>query len=57
MEAQVIINLYQIDYVYVGPLEWSTYNSIDTEKFKVFMDLIYENSEVSIFGMRGEGRP
>jgi uncharacterized membrane protein len=57
MEAQAIINLYQIDYVYVGPLEWSTYNSIDTEKFKVFMDLIYENSEVNIFGMRGEGKP
>jgi uncharacterized membrane protein len=57
IEAHSIIDLYDIDYVYVGPLEWSTYNVIDTEKFRIFMDLIYENSEVSIFGMRGEGKP
>ncbi|KPK94343.1 MAG: hypothetical protein AMJ88_04230 [Anaerolineae bacterium SM23_ 63] len=57
MEAHTIIDLYEIDYVYIGPLEWSTYNSIDVEKFKIFMDLIYENSEVSIFGLRSEGRP
>jgi uncharacterized membrane protein len=55
MEAQAIVDLYQIDYVYVGPLEWSTYNSIDTDKFLVFMDLIYENAEVKIYGMPGEG--
>jgi uncharacterized membrane protein len=57
MEAQSVIDLYHIDYVYIGSLEWSTYNPIDMEKFQIFMDLIYANAEVSIFGKRGEGSP
>jgi uncharacterized membrane protein len=57
MEASSIIDRYQIDYVYIGPLEQNVYNPIDMEKFTIFMDLIYENAEVSIFGRLGEERP
>jgi uncharacterized membrane protein len=56
-EAQSVIDLYDIDYVYIGPVEWATYNPIDVGKFQLFMDLIYSNAEVSIFGRRGEVSP
>jgi len=57
MDAQLILDQYQIDYVYVGPLERTTYNPIDEGKFEVFMDVIYQNEEVGIYARRGEAGP
>lgn len=48
-EASEIVNRYSIDYVFVGPLERSTYRSLNEEKFGAFMTPIYENEAVRIF--------
>jgi len=48
-EAKGIVDRYGIDYVYIGPLERSTYTPFDERKFLVFMEPIFENNEVTIF--------
>lgn len=62
MEAQLIVDQYQIDYVYVGPLERTTYDPdsrgmLDEEKFMIFMDVIFQNEEVRIYARRSEAGP
>jgi uncharacterized membrane protein len=57
IDAQLILDQYQIDYVYVGPLERTTYSPIDEGKFEVFMDVIFQNEEVGIYARRGEAGP
>lgn len=52
IEAQAILEQYGIDYVYVGPLERSTYSPISTRKFDINMDKLYEQGEVTIYGRR-----
>jgi uncharacterized membrane protein len=56
-EAQEIVRRYDIDYVYIGSLEQTTYQPLNMSKFNVFMDLAFRNSDVSIFMRRGEGAP
>jgi uncharacterized membrane protein len=46
--AQEIINRYNIRYVYVGPLERSTY-TVNEEKFIQFLKLVYQQGNVTIF--------
>jgi YYY domain-containing protein len=46
--AQEIINRYNIRYVYVGPLERSTY-TVNEEKFKQFLTPIYQQGNVTIY--------
>ena len=46
--AQEIINRYNIRYVYIGPLERSTY-TVNEEKFKQFLKLIYQQGNVAIY--------
>jgi uncharacterized membrane protein len=55
-EARSIIQQYGIDYVYIGRLERNTYQPLDERKFRTFMDLIYENSQVMVFAAQ-HGEP
>jgi len=54
-EAKNIVDQYGIDYVYIGPLERSTYTPLVEEKFSVFMDEIFRNDEVIIFAINDQG--
>ncbi len=46
--ARNIIGLYQIDYIYIGPLEKSTY-SVNENKFLENLPMIYENRDIKIY--------
>jgi uncharacterized membrane protein len=52
IEAQSILDQYEIYYVYVGPLERETYAPISTRKFDSYMDKLYEQGDVTIYGRR-----
>src|SRR3990170_3110212 len=52
IEAQAILEQYGITYVYVGPLERSTYSPISTRKFDINMDKLFEQGDVTIYGRR-----
>jgi len=54
-EAQQIVERYGIDYIYIGPLERSTYTPMDDRKFTAFMEPIFENGEVTIFATKEAG--
>jgi uncharacterized membrane protein len=49
LEAEEIMDRYDIDYVYVGPLEASTYRPLSLTKFSIFLDEIYRNPNVVIY--------
>lgn len=51
-EAQSILDRYEIAYVFIGPLERSTYEPVVTRKFDLFMDLLYQTEDVSIYGRK-----
>jgi len=51
-EAQIFIDKYDIDYVYVGSLERATYSLDGLLKFRDFMDIAYENPGVTIYRVR-----
>ena len=51
--AAAILDRYQIEYVYVGPLETSTYLRLDERKFDAFMHKIYETAGVRIYARQG----
>jgi YYY domain-containing protein len=46
--AQDILNRYNIRYVYVGPLERTTY-PVNEKKFNLFLKLVYQQGNVSIY--------
>jgi YYY domain-containing protein len=46
--AQEIIDRYDIRYVYVGPLERSTY-PVNEEKFSLFLNPIYQQGNITIY--------
>ena len=46
--ARNIIGLYQIDYIYIGPLEKSTY-SVNENKFLENLPMIYENRDIKSY--------
>ncbi|MGA9532381.1 MAG: DUF2298 domain-containing protein [Anaerolineales bacterium] len=48
-EAKDVVDRYRIDYVYVGPLERSTYGTIRLDVFEAFMTPIYQQNDVTIF--------
>ncbi|MFP3852985.1 MAG: DUF2298 domain-containing protein [Anaerolineales bacterium] len=50
-EARDIVERYDIDYVYIGALERSTYGVIREAKFDAFMEPIYQQGEVVIFAV------
>jgi YYY domain-containing protein len=49
-----LLDEYEIEYVYVGPLEKSTYTVSwpVLDKFESLMDVVYEGGEVTIYGRR-----
>ncbi|HET7010867.1 MAG TPA: hypothetical protein VFI11_08850, partial [Anaerolineales bacterium] len=56
-EARAILEMYDIDYVYVGPLERGTYGPVQTRKFDLYMDKVYETEDVVIYARAGVVSP
>jgi YYY domain-containing protein len=50
-EARAILDKYDVEYVYVGPLERERYGEAGLAKFGQFMKLAFENDQVTIFRM------
>lgn len=52
--AQALLRKYSVSYVYVGPNERQTYgvNSAGLQKFPKFMDVVYQNNQVTIYHAR-----
>jgi len=53
-EARAILDRYGIRYVYIGLLERTTYDPVITRKFDVFMEKLYDQNDVTIYGRRTE---
>jgi len=51
--AQATLQKYGVEFVYVGPLERQKYQAPALEKFRQFMDVAYENAEVTVYQRRG----
>jgi uncharacterized membrane protein len=52
-DARVILDQYGIRYVYLGPLERSTYGPVQTRKFDIYMETIYTSDDVTIYARAG----
>ncbi len=50
-EARAVLEKYDIEYVYVGPFERQQYGHTGLAKFGRFMELAFENAEVTIYRM------
>ena len=50
-EARAILEKYDIEYVYIGSLERQQYGEVGLAKFGQFMELAFENAEVTIYRM------
>jgi uncharacterized membrane protein len=49
--AEALLRDYGVSYVYVGPLERSKYDPRALSKFERFMDIIYQEADVTIYKM------
>jgi YYY domain-containing protein len=47
--ARELLEAYDVVYVYVGPLERTTYDPRALDKLALFMDVVYENEGVTIY--------
>ena len=54
-EAQLFMDKYDIEYVYVGRLERELYNFDGLVKFREFMDVVFDNGGVTIYRVREIG--
>lgn len=54
-QTRRILDEYGVEYVYIGPWEREAYGAIDTDKFAEFMDVAFQNNEVTIFRLRETG--
>ena len=52
--ALAVLEKYQVEFVYVGPLERQKYDAPALEKFRQFMDVAFESGDVTIY-QRGGG--
>jgi uncharacterized membrane protein len=50
--AERLLDSYGVTYVYVGPVERSTYDARALDKFQRFMDAVYEEDGVTIYKVR-----
>jgi uncharacterized membrane protein len=50
--ARSLLAEYGVTYVYVGPVERSQYEQRGLDKFVQFMDIAYQNSDVTIYRVR-----
>jgi uncharacterized membrane protein len=51
-EADRILRMYDVRYVYLGSLERSTYQ-VNIEKFDQMLNIVYQNGEVTIYAVPG----
>jgi uncharacterized membrane protein len=54
-QVEVLLEKYDVTYVYVGDLERQRYGVDVGEKFDYFMDVVFENEGVTIYQVRGHG--
>jgi YYY domain-containing protein len=54
-EAERLLEQYDAEYVYVGWLEREKYGDAGLAKFDDFMDVVFQNSEVTIYKVRDNG--
>jgi YYY domain-containing protein len=54
VEAKAILKQYEVEYVYVGPLERDKYGDTGLAKFATFMEVAYQNEGVTIYRMPEE---
>lgn len=52
LAAQALLDKYGVTYVYVGPLERSQYDPRGLEKFRTFMEIVYQQGNVTIYKTR-----
>jgi len=54
-QAESLLREYHVQYVYVGPLEQEKFgsNPAALDKFRQFMDVVYQNPGVTIYRLRG----
>ena len=51
-EARDLLAKYDVDYVYLGPRERNKYGGPGLDKFPEFMDTLFQQNDVVIYGMR-----
>ncbi len=51
-EALDLMAKYDVDYVYIGPRERNKYGGPGLDKFPEFMDTLFRQNDVAIYGMR-----
>ena len=51
-EAAEVIRKYGVEYVYVGPIERQGYGAQGVAKFAAFMDVVFQNEDVTIYRVR-----
>ncbi len=49
-QTQSLLDQYDIDYVYVGPLERERYNPQGLQKFEQLMEVVFQQDDVVIYG-------
>ena len=52
LEAQNLLAKYDVNYVYIGPRERSQYDGPGLDKFPDFMDVVFQQDDVSIYAVR-----
>lgn len=53
-QALAILDKYDVKLVYIGPLERGHYSQEGLEKFEQFMDVAFENGEITIYQRKGQ---
>ena len=51
-EARILLDKYNVDYVYVGPRERAARDGAGLDKFGEFMDVAFQQGDVTIYRMR-----
>ena len=51
-EARELLAKYDVEYVYIGPRERNKYGGPGLDKFPEFMDTLFQQNDVAIYGMR-----
>lgn len=55
-EARTLLDLYQVTYIYVGPLERTTY-AVSDGKFQRYLPVLFQQGAVTIFGYTPSPHP
>lgn len=52
-QVRQLFDQYNVSYVYVGPTERDAYRDVNFDRFAQYMDIVYRNNGVTIYGVRG----